>query len=169
MYIYWTEKSTDFIDYSFCFALFLPSYVMCLFISSFALSTRQPPPCPRDLPHAPHFPPPLFASISFRRVKDSEEIEKDLPMLPSRKTNEGKNGRECERQETGKETVVHPIREYARIKRARSFPLQRALSPFLSDKITLKPRTSRVNYNCTLDLRKMVVQYRVTETRRILP
>lgn len=116
----------------FALFFFLLSYVTCLSISSFALS-RRPPPCPRDLPRAPHFPPPLFASISFCLVKDSEEIEKDLPMLPSRKANEGRNGRECERQETGKETVAHPIREYARIKRAG---VPNMLS--LSDKITFK-------------------------------
>lgn len=63
-----------------------------------------------------------------------------------------------ERQETGKETVAHPILEYARIKRARptmrslSLPLSLFLS--LSDKITLK----QINYNSTLDLGKMVVQ-----------
>jgi hypothetical protein len=57
---------------------------------------RRPPPCPCDLPRAPHFPPPPLTPISFCRVKDSKEIEKDLPTLP-KEADEGTDGKECER------------------------------------------------------------------------
>jgi len=74
-------------------------------------------PCPRDLPRAPHFPPPSFPPRS-NLVLPSKGFRRNWERFADateRETDEGREAEECEKAR--KETMVHPSRECARIKK----------------------------------------------------
>lgn len=156
-------RNLSLISSTILFALFffLLFYVTCLSISSFALSTAST--LPAWFTARSSF---SAAPLCFNLVLLGKGFRRNWERFANAAEQESQWRKERQRMRKARNRKRNRSTSDSRI-RIKKASVPNMLS--LSDKITLKPRTSRVNYNCTLDPRKMVVQYLVTETRRILP